>query len=218
MSFVKIIFALHRNLSRRLIKNMKDKNMESLYQQIQKYIPLTSEEFEKAAVFFKKKSFPKKTILLHAGEICSFEAFIVKGCIKSYCIDRDGNEVIFSFATENWWVSDIASFQDQKPSRTWIETMEECELLMLDPASKEALLHSFPKLERMFRLLVQNHLASYQERLFGNIALPAESRYDAFLQKFPGLTNRIPQHQIAAYLGISPEFLSRLRHRKKLSN
>jgi CRP-like cAMP-binding protein len=189
--------------------------MHSLYQQIQKYVPLTSAESEKIASYFKSKSVAKKTILLHSGEICSFEAFIVKGCIKSYCIDRDGNEVIFSFATENWWVSDITSFQDRKPSRMWIETMEECELLMLDPAAKEALLHFFPKLERMFRLLVQNHLASYQERLFGNIALPAETRYENFLQKFPGLTNRIPQHQIAAYLGISLEFLSRLRKRKK---
>jgi CRP-like cAMP-binding protein len=190
-------------------------NMSLLLQQIQKYLPLTEADSEKILSYFSHKKYLKKSILLNAGEVCRFEAFIMKGCVKTYFIDKDGMEVILSFATEGWWVSDIASFHHQVPSRMWIETMEDSELLFIQPAAKEELLKNFPVLERMFRLLVQRHLTAYQERLFANIALSAEERYHEFLKKFPELPVRVPQHQIAAYIGISPEALSRLRSRKK---
>lgn len=189
--------------------------MSALLQHIKRYFPDEEIIIDDIALYFNNKRYPKKHVLLHAGEVCRFEAFILKGCIKSYFINKDGQEVILTFATENWWVSDIASFQDERPSRMWIETMEDCELLTIKPEDKEALLKKFPFLERMFRLLVQRHLAAYQERLFGNIALTAEERYDEFLKKFPALPVRVPQHQIAAYLGISPESLSRLRNKKR---
>ncbi len=156
---------------------------------------------------------PKKTFLLQEGEICQFEAYIVKGCIKSYFLNENGFEVILTFATEDWWVSDMASFHEQIPSRMYIETLEDCELLVLSPSAKEVLLEKAPRFERVFRLMVQRHLASYQERLFGNIAKSAQERYLDFLQKYPTLPLRVPQHQIAAYLGISPEFLSKIRAR-----
>lgn len=157
------------------------------------------------------KKVPKKTFLLQQGEICRFEAYIIKGCIRSYYIDNNGFDVILTFAIEDWWVSDIASFHEKKPSRMFIETLEACELLMLTPESKEELLQKVPAFERVFRLMVQKHLTSYQERLFGNIAQTAQDRYLAFLQKYPSLSQRVPQHLIASYLGISPEFLSKIR-------
>ena len=175
---------------------------------------LSEIELNDIVSFFKSSKQAKKTFLLRSGEICKFEAFIVKGCIKSYFIDKNGEEVILTFATENWWVNDLTSFQDQKPSKMFIETIEDCELLNISPKSKEDLLAKYPQLEKMFRLMVQRHLASYQERLFGNIAMNAEERYQIFLQKYPDLPQRIPQQLIASYLGISPEFLSRLRTRK----
>lgn len=157
------------------------------------------------------KKVSKKTFLLQQGEVCRFEAYIVKGCIRSYYIDSNGFDVILTFAIEDWWVSDIASFHEQKPSRMFIETLEDCELLILSPESKEELLQKVPAFERVFRLMVQKHLTSYQERVFGNIAQPAQERYSAFLQKYPSLPQRVPQHLIASYLGISPEFLSKIR-------
>jgi CRP/FNR family transcriptional regulator, cyclic AMP receptor protein len=163
-----------------------------------------------------RKSYPKKSFLLKNGEICKFEAFIVKGLVKTYFIDKDGVEVILTFACENWWVSDILSFQEQKPSKMFIETIEETELLILTLEKKELILKTIPELERMFRLMVQKHLASYQDRLFANIAQSAEERYDDFLIKYPSLPQRIPQQRIASYLGISAEFLSRIRKRKLL--
>lgn len=181
---------------------------------IRNCVSLTDKELEEIIRFFDLVKIPKKTRLLQAGEICKFEAFIIKGCIKTYFINQEGHEVILTFATENWWISDLASFHDQKPSKMYIETLEECELLQISPQKKLELLEQFPVLEKMFRLMVQRHLSASQERLFSTIAKTAEERYDDFLKRFPALPMRIPQHLIAAYLGISPEFLSRLRKRK----
>lgn len=160
------------------------------------------------------KKYPAKTLLLNAGEVCQFEGFVKKGCIKTYCIDQNGFEVILNFATENWWVSDVTSFQEQTPARMFIETIEETELLILTPRAKEKILRDIPQLERMFRLMVQRHLSSLQDRLYSLIAQSAEERYRAFLQKHPTLEQRVPQYLIASYLGITPEFLSRLRKKK----
>ncbi len=181
---------------------------------ISKCLICSDHELQEIEGFFEKRKVPKKTVLLQPGEICKFEGFVLKGCIKTYFIDPNGLEVILTFATENWWVSDITSFHEQIPSEMGIETIEDTELLVMTPQSKEALLSAFPVLEKMFRLMLQRHLYTYQERLFGNIALTAEQRYQIFLKKYPALPQRIPQHFIASYLGISQEFLSRLRTRK----
>lgn len=189
-----------------------------MYLQIKQYLDncvhLSNEQQDYFNDLLILKTFPKKKMLLSEGEICQFEAFIVKGCVKTYFIDNNGFEVILTFATENWWISDINSFHEQIPSEMYIETIEETELLIINPQTKEQLLNHIPSLERMFRLMVQRHLGTFQERLFNNHALSAEERYDNFLSKYPNLPQRIPQHLIASYLGISAEFLSRIRKRK----
>ncbi len=159
------------------------------------------------------RKIPKKTRLLAAGSICNFEAYVNKGCIREYIIDENGAEVTLQFAVEDWWVSDLASFQDQSPAHMNIETLEDCELFILTPDSKERLLTEVPKLERMFRLMLQRHLTVVQKRLFKTIATTAMEKYLEFINRYPGIPQRVPQHYIASYLGISPEFLSKLRAR-----
>lgn len=150
-------------------------------------------------------------MLLHEGEICNFEAYINKGCIRNYYLDENGFEVTLQFAIEDWWVSDIASFQDHQPAHMFIETLEDCELLMLSPETKEELLRKLPKLERVFRLMVQRNLAVLQSRLFKTIATSAQEKYIDFISRYPTIPQRVAQHYIASYLGISPEFLSKVR-------
>jgi len=178
---------------------------------IKSYVSLSQVEVELLNSSYTFKKYPKKTIILHAGEVCKFEAFVVKGCLKSYFLDETGSEVVLTFASENWWVSDISSFYEGKPSKMYIETLEDCELLMISLEEKEALLHRLPQLERAFRIMIQRHVTVYQERLFANIALSAKDRYAIFLEKYPSIPQRVPQHLIASYLGISPESLSRIR-------
>jgi CRP-like cAMP-binding protein len=162
------------------------------------------------------KNVRKKTMLLKEGDICNFEAYINKGCVRSYYLDESGSELTMQFAVEDWWASDITSFHEHKPSRMFIETLEDCELLTLNPGTKELLLQQVPAFERFFRILIQRHLAAVQNRLFQTIAWPAQERYLDFLQHYPSIPQRVPQHYIASYLGVSPEFLSKIR--TKLAN
>lgn len=173
----------------------------------------SDEEIQRFNSLLKPRTVRKKQILLREGEVCDFEAYIVKGCLRTYYIDENGSEVILQFAVEDWWVSDIGSFNDRTPSTLYIEAMEDSELLTLSPQRKEELLTQIPRFERVFRLMVQRHLVALQERLIRTIAKTAEERYLDFIQKYPKIALRVPQHYIASYLGMTPEFLSKVRRR-----
>lgn len=183
----------------------------AINQYITRYASFTAEEVALFNSLLEYRAVPKKTFLLQEGEVCKFEAYISKGCVRSYYIDEQGAEVTLQFAIENWWASDIASFHEATPSRMFIETLEDCELLVLTPETKETLLQQAPCFERMFRLMVQRNLSRMQERLFQTITTTAEQKYLDFLQRYPTIPQRAPQHQIASFLGFSPEFLSKVR-------
>ena len=184
---------------------------EEINAYISRYASFNEDEITCFNSILQHKSIARKTFLLQEGEICKFEAFIKKGCIRTYYIDHKGAEVTLQFAIENWWVSDIASFHEQKPSRMFIETLEDCELFLLTPETKEKLLLQVPKFERMFRLMVQRNLTRLQERLFQTIATTAVEKYLDFIERYPTIPQRVAQHYIASYLGFSPEFLSKVR-------
>lgn len=152
--------------------------------------------------------------MLQAGEMCGFEAFVIKGCVRKYYIDAQGQEVNLQFAIENAWVSDISfSIYEDKPSSVCIETLEDCEFFLFSPETKEALFERAPKFERAFRILMQRSLAVTQERLFNTISKSAAEKYMEFLDHYPTLSQRVAQHHIASYLGISAEFLSKVRNK-----
>jgi CRP-like cAMP-binding protein len=178
---------------------------------IAKYVSLNDEELAFFHSLLRTRKVKKKNFLLQEGEICDFEAFIIKGCIRSYYLDKEGVETILLFAVEDWWVSDITSFADRKPSNIFIETIEDSELLTIDFAGKTRLLERLPAFERMYRLLVQRSLGVLQQRFYSTISETAEERYLQFLEKYPLVAQRVPQHQIARYIGVSPEFLSKVR-------
>jgi CRP-like cAMP-binding protein len=178
-------------------------------------LPFTSQDLDYFDSLLQFKTYPKKAFLLQQGEICQFEAYILKGCIRTYYIDSAGAEVTLQFAVEDWWVSDITSFHNQTSSHVYIETLEDCEVLILTPETKEKLLSTVPGFERMFRLMVQRNLAQTQERLFRTISNSAVEKYLDFLERYPAIPQRVAQHYIASYLGFSPEFLSKVR--RKLS-
>ena len=184
---------------------------EEIDRSIAKYIRLNEEELSFFHSLLRHRKVPRKTFLLQEGEVCDFEAYIIKGCIRTYYLDKEGVETILLFAVEEWWASDITSFTERKPSNVFIETVEECELLTIDYAGKSRLFEKVPAFERMFRLLVQRSLSVLQQRFYSSISETAEERYLQFLEKYPLVAQRVPQHQIARYIGVSPEFLSKVR-------
>ena len=179
---------------------------------ISRYVAFTKDELEVFNSLMEYRKVPKKTIMLREGETCDFEAFVVKGCIRKYYIDENGHEVIVQFGTEDAWVSDISfSIYENCTSRVFIETLEDCEFLVFSPETKETLFLRVPRFERAFRILLLRNLAATQNRLFHTIAKSAQEKYLEFLEQYPTLPQRVPQHYIASYLGISAEFLSKVR-------
>ncbi|KAA2241915.1 Crp/Fnr family transcriptional regulator [Chitinophaga agrisoli] len=184
---------------------------EQIDNSVSRHIQLTQEELQLFHDLLQYKKVKKKQFLLQEGEVCNFEAYILKGCIRSYYLNKEGTETILAFAVEDWWVSDLSSFAEQKPSNMFIETVEDCELLSIDYQSKVELFEKAPKFEKYYRLLVQRSLGVLQQRFYASISQTAEERYLAFMEKYPHIAQRVPQHQIARYLGVSPEFLSKVR-------
>jgi CRP-like cAMP-binding protein len=185
---------------------------EQINKSISRYVTFSKEELDTFNSHLEYRKVPKKTIMLHEGEVCNFEAFVVKGCVRKYFIDPNGFEVILQFAIEDAWISDISfSIYETQPSKVFIETMEDCEFLIFSPETKEELFKKEPRFERAFRILLQRNLTATQNRLFHTISMTALEKYVEFLELYPTLPQRVAQHYIASYLGISAEFLSKVR-------
>lgn len=174
-------------------------------------IPLTEEERRIFHSLLRYRRLKKRTFLLQEGEVCSFDAFIIKGCLRSFYMNEDGGETNLNFSIEGGWVSAPQSMGDQEPSDLFIEALEDGELLLLDYRSKSELLERVPKFERFFRLLLQRNLANLQRRWHASVSHSAQQRYTSFIEVYPQIASRITQTHIAKYIGVSPEFLSKMR-------
>jgi CRP-like cAMP-binding protein len=188
---------------------------ELLRKNIEQYIQVTDAEFEQFTVNFQLKKIKKKTFLLREGDTCKYEAFVTKGCFRIYYSDDKGDAQILYFATETWWATDIDSFTNQRPSTLNIEALEDSEVLLINKPDKDTLYETLPKVEKMFRIMNQKSLVTFQRRVISSLGKTADKRYLEFIEKYPELEQRLNQQQLAAYLGISHEFLSKIR--KKLS-
>lgn len=150
---------------------------------------------------------------LEVGNVCRHSAFVLDGALKSFTVDGDGKEHILSFATRDWWISDLYSLLTQKPAVLNIEAIADSEILVLSRENQQLLYERIPKFERFFRIIVENSLVANQQRLIDNMSATAEERYLSFIRKYPLIPSCVPQHSIASYLGITPEFLSKIRAR-----
>jgi CRP-like cAMP-binding protein len=187
--------------------------LEAIKNNLGKYASLSDAEFDVFASLLQHRHLEKRGPLLVAGEVCTFEAYVVKGCLRVYHTDEKGADHVLYFAPEDWWVADVGSLISQTPAVLSMDALEPTEVLLIDRASKERLYREVPTFERVFRLMSQRALVAMQGRVMGMMRETADVRYADFKRRYPDLEQRVPQHQIAAYLGISPEFLSRIRHR-----
>lgn len=184
---------------------------ERLFKSISEKVLLTKEEFEICKTLFVPKKLRKRQFLLQKGDVCKHTAFVEKGILRSYTTDEKGNEHILQFALEGWWMADLYSFLTHEPSIYDMDALEDCELLLITQPSWDLLMEKVPALERYFRLLIQNNLIATQRRLMGAMSETAEEKYTKLVNSFPDCIQRVPQHMIASYLGITRETLSRTR-------
>jgi CRP-like cAMP-binding protein len=185
-----------------------------LMSSIRRHIDPTADEESYFLSLLQTTQVKKRRFLLQEGDVCRHSAFVVNGCMRSYTVDDNGFEHILQFAPEGWWIADMYSFISGRPGQLYIDALEHSELLLLSKSHQEKLYHDVPKFERFFRIIVENSLVAGRQRILDNMSLSATQRYDQFCQQYPTLIHRLPQKQIAAYIGVTPEFLSKLRGEK----
>ena len=193
-------------------------SIEPLLSYFDRSIPLNTEEKELVRAKFHPRLFRKRQFVLQEGDVCTQFNFVIRGCLRTYKIDEKGNTHILQFATENYWINDLGSFHGVKPSALNIDALEDTVVLQISRDDLISLYKEAPKFDRIFRVLIENGFIHLQERLLQNISSTAEERYQSFLELYPHLTNRLSQVQIAAFLGVTPEFLSRLRNMRSKSS
>ncbi|WP_448633633.1 Crp/Fnr family transcriptional regulator [Pedobacter panaciterrae] len=194
-------------------ENILYTSVAPLLEYFNRLIPLSREEKQLVAELFKPRLYRKRQYVLQEGDVCSSFNFVVRGCLRMYKIDDKGNTHIIQFATENWWLMDIGSFHGKEPSELNIDAIEDTMVLHISYNDLINLYTKGPKFNLIFRVLIENSFVSLQKRLLQNISSTAEERYLSFMQDYSHLNNRLPQVQIASFIGITPEFLSRLRNK-----
>lgn len=188
-------------------------NTELILENVDRHISLNKKGQDLFISLLEPRTLRRKTLYLEAGAVCRYSAYVLDGAMKSYTIDSDGKEHILSFATKDWWISDLYSLISGKPAILNIEAIADSNVLMLSRKNQELLFEKVPKFERFFRILVENSLVANQQRVIDNLSSTAEDRYLRFIKKYPSIPDCVPQHNIASYLGITPEFLSKIRGR-----
>lgn len=187
--------------------------MPLILQNIAKHIELTREEEQLFLSKIEVHHLKAKTILLNSGEICTHSYFVNSGLLRSFNINDNIVEHVLNFACEGYWIGDMYSLISQKPGNLFIEVLEEAEIVFLSKENQELLYNEIPKLERFFRILTENSLVANQERLMDNLSLSAEERFEKFCKKYPTLIQKVSQKQIASYIGVTPEFFSKMKSR-----
>lgn len=192
--------------------DLLEASIEPLLEYFNGCIPLNKEEKQLVTGYFQPRLYRRRQYVLQEGDICTKFNFVVRGCLRMYKIDDKGNMHILQFTAENRWLTDLGSFYGKNVSKLNIDAIEDTMILQISYDNLIALYKQAPKFDRIFRVMIENSFIALQERLLQNISSTAEERYLSFVQMYSHLSNRLPQTQIAAFLGISPEFLSRIRN------
>jgi CRP-like cAMP-binding protein len=181
-----------------------------LLNNIAKYVSLSGDEEKELITRFHYKKVKRKQFLLEAGDVSTRSLFVMSGCLRSYAADKNGTEHVLQFAPTGWWITDMRSYLTAEPARLSIDAIEESEVLYVSKADFEELNLRIPRFEHFNRVLAQNAIATYQHRQIDHSILSAIERYANFCELYPSLIKTLPQKQVASYIGVTPEFLSKM--------
>jgi CRP-like cAMP-binding protein len=172
----------------------------------------TDDELKQMRSLSAVKRLRRRQFLLQEGEVCRYKTFIVTGLLKTYRLKDDGTEYIMRFAAENSWSVDHESYNNQTPSKYYIEALEDVEMIQWTKENFDRLMDDIPLLKAFSEKIKANNLDASQDRILMNISYTSEEKYQQFLTAFPDIFRRVPLHMVASYLGVSRETLSRIRH------
>jgi len=181
------------------------------FQKFNEKVTLTAQEQEIITTYLTPKKLRKKQYLLQEGDVCKYIAFVEKGVLRAYSVDENGGENIIQFALEGWTISDLYSFLTNEPATYNIDALEDAELVLISKSAHEELLKTMPKYETYTRLQITGAYLAMQKRLTAIFSLSLEERYTNLTELYPDIVQRVPQHMLASYMGLTPETLSRVR-------
>ncbi|MDN3664443.1 Crp/Fnr family transcriptional regulator [Algibacter miyuki] len=185
--------------------------LKPLFDYIKTRITLTPGEraFLESKVSYRK--YLKGQYIIQQGDVCKHVCFVISGCTKTFYLDKEGQEHVLMFAIKDWWTSDMGSYITQTPADFSVQCLEDTEVAVFSYDTSEMLYAEIPSLERFFRQIVERAFAASQKRIIRNLSLSAKERYLFFKNEYPKIEKRIPQYLVASYLGMTKEFLSKIK-------
>lgn len=184
---------------------------ETLTAHIRKLVDLSEEQMKLVLDAFAERKIKVRQYILQAGDVCSQETFVVSGCLRACYPDEKGEDHVVQFALAEWWISDFYSLQNGTPARYNIDALEDSLLMQVEKKKLDQLLIDVPVMNTFFRIKMEKAFISLQERVLARMSKTVEERYLEFAKRYPVILQHVPQHQVASYLGMSPESLSRIR-------
>jgi CRP-like cAMP-binding protein len=191
---------------------------QKLFAYTKQRVNIQEKDLELMKKFYKLKKVSKKDFFLKEGSTNFNQGFVVDGTLRVYYTDTKGNEHVLYFAFADWWVGDLSAFHFDDAATLNVQALEESYILEISKEDLEYLFDQIPALERLFRVMAQRTLAVLQKRFRMTVSAHAEERYQELLQRHPGIEQIVAQHQIASYLGILPESLSRMKKKLYVSS
>lgn len=181
---------------------------------VSRFIDLTGEEKEIFISHLRTVKVKKKQFIVQPDFVCNYRSYIIHGAFQVYLVCPNGQEHTIALAVEDWWTSDFASYINQEPATLFVEAIEDSTLIQLSYKDEQELYEQVPKFERFFRLQVERSGVAIQKRMLWSISKTAEERYDEFVKRYPAFLQRFPQYVIASHLGMTTQFLSKIRNQK----
>lgn len=185
---------------------------QALIDHIQKRVSLTDAEIEEFISFFKVSKVKKRQFIVQPEFIAKNRNYVVQGAFRAYVVGDEGEEHTIQFAVEDWWISDYSSFIFQQPASMFVMALEDAVILQIDFESERKLKAANHKFETFFRIMAERSFSGMQRRLISNLTKTAEARFTEFEERYPLIANRVPQYALASFLGMTTQYLSKLRN------
>jgi CRP-like cAMP-binding protein len=189
-------------------------SQNKIVEYINKSVSLTDQEAEIFSTSFREVKIKKRQFIVQPNFVATHRNYVLNGAFRAYVVDDNGNDHTIAFAIEDWWITDYNSYILQKPATMFVVALEDSIILEISYEKEQALKHDNHKFETFFRIRAERTAAFMQQRIISNLTHTAEERYENFISKYPQIVQRVPQYALASYLGMTTEFLSRIRNKR----
>jgi len=193
-------------------------HQNKILEYISRTVSLTDEEAAIFSAAFQEVKIRKRQFIVQPNFIVKNRNYVLKGAFRAYVVDDNGQDSTIAFAIEDWWITDYNSYILQKPATMFVVALEDSIILEISYEKEQALKQENHKFETFFRIRAERTAAFMQQRIISNLTQSAEERYENFIAKYPHIVQRVPQYALASYLGMTTEFLSRIRNKKTHKN